>query len=463
MTMKKQIIYMVCATALLSSCHIYKAYERPDSIDATGIYRDPVSETDTLASADTTNMGNLPWKEVFRDPKLQALIEEGLANNVDMQAAVLRVEEAKVLLTSARLSFLPSINLAPQGTITKMESSGYVKAYTAPAAASWEVDLFGKLLNASRGQKASYLQSQYSSQAVRSQLIGGIANTYYTLLMLDRQVEITAKTVDIYKENVRVMEAMKIAGMATEAAVTQMRAAYHQVSGSLIELESQVRSVENSLSVLLAKAPQQIDRGTLEEQVMPEDIMVGVPLQLLENRPDVKIAEMTLASAYYTTNQARAAFYPGLNITATAGWTNGSGISVANPGQFMFQALASLAQPIFNNGKLVANLKVSKAEEKIAQMNYQQTILEAGKEVSDALHQYDATSKKLVQDRAQIEQLEKAVAYTSALFQSAQSTYLEILSAQQSLLSAQLTEVSDNVQRMQAVVSLYSAIGGGRE
>ena len=451
MTMKKQIIYLVCATALLSSCHIYKAYERPDSIDATGIYRDPVSETDTLASADTTNMGNLPWKEVFRDPKLQALIEEGLANNVDMQAAVLRVEEAKVLLTSARLSFLPSINLAPQGTITKMESSGYVKAYTAPAAASWEVDLFGKLLNASRGQKASYLQSQYSRQAVRSQLIGGIANTYYTLLMLDRQVEITAKTVDIYKENIRVMEAMKIAGMATEAAVTQMRAAYHQVSGSLIELESQVRSVENSLSVLLAKAPQQIDRGTLEEQVMPE------------NRPDVKIAEMTLAIAYYTTNQARAAFYPGLNITATAGWTNGSGIQVANPGQFMFQALASLAQPIFNNGKLVANLKVSKAEEKIAQMNYQQTILEAGKEVSDALHEYDATSKKLVQDRAQIEQLEKAVAYTSALFQSAQSTYLEILSAQQSLLSAQLTEVSDNVQRMQAVVSLYSAIGGGRE
>ena len=440
MTMKKQIIYMVCATALLSSCHIYKAYERPDSIDATGVYRDPVSETDTLASADTTNMGNLPWKEVFRDPKLQALIEEGLANNVDMQAAVLRVEEAKVLLTSARLSFLPSINFAPQGTITSIGNSEYVKAYSTPLAASWEVDLFGKLLNASRGQKATYLQSQYSRQAVRSQLIGGIANTYYTLLMLDRQVEITAKTVDIYKENVRVMEAMKIAGMATEAAVTQMRAAYHQVSGSLIELESQVRSVENSLSVLLAKAP-----------------------QLLENRPDVKIAEMTLASAYYTTNKARAAFYPGLNITATAGWTNGSGISVANPGQFMFQALASLAQPIFNNGKLVANLKVSKAEEKIAQMNYQQTILEAGKEVSDALHQYDATSKKLVQDRAQIEQLEKAVAYTSALFQSAQSTYLEILSAQQSLLSAQLTEVSDNVQRMQAVVSLYSAIGGGRE
>ena len=187
MTMKKQIIYMVCATALLSSCHIYKAYDRPDTIETSGIYRDPVSATDTLTATDTANMGNLPWKEVFRDPKLQALIEEGLANNVDMQAAILRVEEAKLLLTSARLSFLPSLNLAPQGTITKMENTGYVKAYTLPAAASWEVDLFGKLLNASRGQKAAYLQSQYTQQAIRSQLIGGIANAYFTLLMLDRQ------------------------------------------------------------------------------------------------------------------------------------------------------------------------------------------------------------------------------------------------------------------------------------
>ncbi len=453
----------MCAAALLSSCHIYKAYERPDTIETSGIYRDPVSDTDALQPADTTSMGNIPWKEIFRDPKLQALIEEGLASNVDMQAAVLRVEEAKTLLTSARLSFLPSINIAPQGTLTKMGSSDYVKAYTLPAAASWEVDLFGKLLNASRGQEAAYLQSRYSQQAVRSQLISGIANTYFTLLMLDRQVEITTETVDIYKENVRVMEAMKTAGMTTEAAVVQMKAVYHQVSSSLIDLKRQVREVENSLSVLLAKAPGTIERGRLEEQTVPDNLMAGVPLQLLENRPDVKIAEMTLASAYYTTNRARAAFYPGLNITATAGWTNGSGITVSNPGQFMFQALASLAQPIFNNGKLIANLKVSKAEEKIAQMNYQQTVLQAGKEVSDALHLYDATNRKLEQDKAQVEQLAKAVDYTKALFQSAQSTYLEILSAQQSLLSAQLTEVSDNVQRMQAVINLYSAVGGGRE
>lgn len=460
--MKKQIIGMMCVAAMMSSCHIYKAYDRPESIDAAGIYRDPTSATDTL-SADTVNMGNLPWKEVFRDAKLQSLIEEGLANNVDMQAAILRVEEAKVMLTSARLSYLPSVNLAPQGTLSSFDGSKTSKTYQLPVAASWEIDLFGKLLNANRNQKAAYLQSKYAQQAVRSQLISGIANIYYSLLMLDRQVEITTETSAIYKENVRVMEAMKIAGMTTEAAVAQMRAASHQVEASLMDLKRQVRETENSLSVLLAKAPQTIERSTLAEQVMPEELTAGVPLQLLENRPDVKVAEMTLASAYYSTNQARAAFYPGLNITATAGWTNSAGAMVINPGKVLLTALGSLTQPIFNNGKLVANLKVSKAEEKIAQMNYQQTILKAGQEVSDALFLYDTQNKKLQEDKGQVEQLDKAVTYTKALFQSGDATYLEILTAQQNLLSAQLSEVSDNFQRIQAVINLYSALGGGRE
>lgn len=460
--MKKQIIGMMCLTAMMSSCHIYKAYDRPETIDASGIYRDPASATDTLAS-DTANMGNLPWKEVFRDAKLQALIEEGLANNVDMQAAALRVEEAKVMLTAAKLSYLPTINFTPQGTLSSFDKSKLTQTYQLPVSASWEIDLFGKILNAKRGQKVAYEQSKYSEQAVRSQIICGIANTYYSLLMLDRQVEITTETAAIYKENVRVMEAMKIAGMTTEAAVAQMRAASHQVEASLLDLKRQVRETENSLAVLLAKAPQPIDRSTLDEQVMPEELTAGVPMQLLENRPDVKMAEMTLAAAYYTTNSARAAFYPGLNITGTAGWTNSAGMAVLNPGKLILNAVASLAQPIFNNGKLIANLKVSKAEEKIAQMNYQQTILEAGKEVSDALYLYDTQNKKLVEDRGQVDQLDKAVTYTKALFQSGDATYLEILTAQQNLLSAQLSEVSDNFQRMQAVINLYSALGGGRE
>lgn len=460
--MKKQIIGVMCVAAMMSSCHIYKAYDRPETITTSGIYRDPASATDTLAS-DTTNMGNLPWKEVFRDAKLQALIEEGLNNNVDVQAAALRVKEAKVMLTSAKLSYLPSINIAPQGTATSMDDGNYVKAYTLPAVASWEIDLFGKILNSKRGQKVAYQKSQYAQQAVRSSIICGIANVYYSLLMLDRQVAITTETSDIYKENVRVMEAMKNAGMTTEAGVAQMRAASNQVDASLIDLKRQVRETENSLAILLGRAPQTIERTTLDEQVMPEKLMAGVPLQLLENRPDVKMAEMTLAAAYYSTNQARAAFYPGLTITGTAGWTNGSNISVSNPGVFLMQAMASLAQPIFNKGKLIANLKVTKAEEKIAQMNYQQTILKAGKEVSDALFLFDCQNKKLENDKVRVEQLNKAVIATKALFQSASATYLEVLTSQQSLLSAQLSEVADNFQRIQAVINLYSAVGGGRE
>ena len=375
--MKKQVIGIIglmCLTAMMSGCHIYKSYDRPETIDASGIYRDPVSDTDTLVATDTTNFGNLSWKEVFRDAQLQALIEEGLSNNVDMQAAILRVEEAKVMLTAAKLAYLPSFNLTPQGTLSSFDKSKTSKTYQLPVAASWEIDLFGKLLNAKRGERAAYLQSQYSQQAVRSQIICGIANTYYSLLMLDRQVEITTETVEIYKENVRTMEAMKLAAMTTEAAVAQTRAACSQVEASLLDLKRQVRETENSLCTLLGKAPQQIERSTLDSQVMPDDLTVGVPLQLLENRPDVKIAEMTLASAYYTTNQARSAFYPSITLSGTAGWTNSAGAAIVNPGKVILSAIASLTQPIFNNGRLIANLKVSKNEEKIAQMNYQQTI-----------------------------------------------------------------------------------------
>lgn len=458
--MKKQIIGMMCVAAMMSSCHIYKSYDRPETINASGIYRDPLSVTDTLAS-DTVNMGNLPWKEMFKDMQLQALIEEGLQNNIDLQAAILRVKEAKVMLTSARLSYLPSINFAPQGTMSSLGGNKMPNTYQIPAAASWEIDLFGKLLNAKRDQQTIYLKSQFAQQAVRSQIICGIANIYYTLLMLDRQVEITTETAAIYKENVRAMEAMKTAGYVNEAAVTQMRAASHQVEASLLDLKRQVRETENSLSVLLAKAPQTIERGKLADQVMPEELTAGVPLQLLENRPDVKIAEMNLASAYYTTNKARAAFYPSIKIGGTAGWTYDE--VTINPAKFLLQALASLTQPIFNNGKLVANLKVSKAEEEIARMNYQQAILQAGKEVSDALFSYETVDKKLVEDRGRVEQLERAVTYTKALFQSGESTYLEVLTAQQNLLSAELSEVADNFQRIQSVINLYSALGGGRQ
>lgn len=459
--MKKQIIYMICATALLSSCHIYKTYDRPKDIDTAGLYRDPNSATDTLA-ADTTNMGNLPWQDIFRDAKLQALIYQGLESNVDFQTAVLRVDEARAMLTSARLSYLPSLNLGPQGTLSNYRDVT-TKTYQLPAAASWEVDLFGKILNASRGAKADLLQSEAYKQAVRSQLIANIANSYYTLLMLDRQLAISEETSMIWKDNVRAMEAMKEAGMTTEAAVAQSKANSHQVEASLADLRRQIRETENALSVMLAQAPQEIDRGTLETQVMPSELAAGVPLQLLSNRPDVKAAEMSLAGAYYTTNQARSAFYPSITLTGSAGWTNSAGGAIINPGELLLNAVGSLAQPIFNRGKLMANLKVSKAEEQIAKMNFQQSVLNAGREISNALYLYDAASVKIIEHKAQVDVLNNAVAYTQDLFHSGSASYLEILTAQQSLLGAQLNEVSDTFQRMQAVVNLYQALGGGRD
>ncbi|MEG1749458.1 MAG: efflux transporter outer membrane subunit [Tannerellaceae bacterium] len=459
--MKKQIIYMVCATALLSSCHIYKSYDRPKDINTSGMYRDPSAATDTLA-ADTTNMGNLPWQEIFRDAQLQALIRQGLENNVDLQTASLRVDEARALLLSARLSYLPSLNLAPQGTIANI-SNTTTKTYQLPIAASWEVDLFGRILNANRNAKASLMQSEAYQQAVRSSLIANIANSYYTLLMLDRQLAVSVETSAIWKENVRAMEAMKEAGMTTEAAVAQSKANSHQVEASLADLRRQIRETENALSVLLAQAPQTIKRGVLEGQQMPEELAAGVPLQLLSNRPDVKTAEMSLAGAYYTTNLARASFYPQITLSGTAGWTNSAGGAILDPAKFLLSSVGSLAQPIFNRGKLIANLKVSKAEEEIAKMNFQQSVLNAGREVSNALYLYDAASTKLKEHQAQALVMRDAVSYTQDLFHSGSASYLEILTAQQSLLSAQLNEVSDTFQRMQAVINLYQALGGGRE
>jgi multidrug efflux system outer membrane protein len=462
--MKRNLIYiMVCATTLLSSCHIYKAYDRPKDIKTDGVYRSATSDNEAMATDDTTSIGNLPWKEVFKDPYLQTLIEKGLANNVNMQAAILRVDEAKALLLSARLAYVPSLNLNATGTLSSYDGAKPSKIYSVPASASWQVDLFGSLLNASRAAKASLLQTDAYRQAVRSSLIANIANTYYTLLMLDRQVNITEQTSKIWKENVRAMEAMKEAGMTTEAAVLQSQANSHSIEASLADLRRQVRETENAMATMLGEAPHAIERGILENQQLPDNLTVGVPLQLLSNRPDVKQAEMTLANAYYTTNQARAAFYPSITITGSAAWTNSSGMGIVNPGKILLTALGQLSQPIFNHGKLIANLKVTKDEEKIAQMNYQQSILDAGREVSNALYLYNAATDKLTAHNAQAASLTKAVTYTQDLFHSGEATYLEILTAQQSLLGAQLNEVSDSFQRMQAVIDLYNALGGGRD
>ena len=461
--MKKQILYMLCATALLSSCHIYKSYDRPKDIEASGLYRDTVSVADTLVS-DTVNFGNLPWREVFTDPQLQALIEQGLTHNTDLLTAALKVKEAQASLMSARLAYAPSLGLSPQGTISSFDKHAATKTYSLPATASWEIDLFGKLLNAKRGAQVTLLQTKAYRQAVQTQIISGIANTYYTLLMLDRQLDITEQTADIMKRNVETMQAMKDAAMfnTTSAGVEQSKAAYAQVVASIPAIQKSIREAENAMSMLLAQAPQTIKRGVLEEQQLPEDFSVGVPLQLLSNRPDVKAAEMALAGTYYNANSARAAFYPNITLSGILGWTNNGGGVIVNPGQWLLNAIGSLTQPLFNRGTNIANLKIAKTRQEEAKLLFQQSLLNAGKEVNNALTAWQTTKSQIEINARQVETLCDAVRKTESLMRHSNTTYLEVLTAQQSLLEAEVQQLQTRFERIQSVIKLYHALGGGR-
>ena len=462
--MKKQIITLMCATALLSSCHIYKSYDRPEDITTAGLYRDTVAGGDTLV-ADTANFGNLPWREVFTDPKLQALIEQALTSSPDIRTAALKVKEAQAPLLASKLAFIPALTLSPQGTVSSWDKSKATQTYSLPVTASWQIDLFGQLLNLKRQAQATLEQTKAYEQNTRVQLIANTANLYYTLLMLDRQLEITEGTAEILKKNTETMEAMKESGIynTTEAAVEQSRAAYAQVQASLPDIRTSIREIENSLCLLLGEPAHAIERGILEEQQLPSDFSAGIPLQLLSNRPDVKAAEQALASAYYNTNVARSNFYPRITLSGSAGWTNSAGAAIVNPAKLLASAVASLTQPIFQNGANIAKLKIAKAQQEEAQIQFQTTLLNAGNEVSNALGQYQACSQKVEARNMEVNSAKNAADYTKELFNLGTSTYLEVLSAQQSYLSAQLSEVSDTFSRMQAVISLYQALGGGRE
>ena len=453
-------ITIICINmVLLSSCHIYRNYQRPDNLPTDSLFRD----ADNQPVTDSLSLGDLPWQEIFQDTLLQQYIRYGLEHNTDMQTALLRVDQAKAQLTATKLSFLPSLTLSPQGTLTSTAGSKTVKTYELPVQASWEIDLFGNLRNAKKGTQATLLQQQAYQQAVRSELIAGIANTYYSLLMLDEQVAISQSTLEVWKEQVRTMEARMKVGEETENAVTQARASLYELEATHNDLLRQQRETENSLCTLLGMTSRSLERGTLDKQIFPETLPTGIPVRLLSRRPDIVQAEMTLANAYYTTNQARSAFYPNLNLSGSAGWTNALGQAVTNPGDWILSAVASLTQPLFNRGKLISNLRVSKDEEQIALLNYRQTLLDAGQEVNDALYATESAGRSLESHRKQCRELERTVQTSEALYRTGNATYLELLTARQSLLNARLNVVTDSFTQCQAVINLYQALGGGAE
>ena len=445
-TLLTRLALFSIALLAFNSCRIYKSYERPENMPTSGLFRDTLTTTGVLTS-DTINFGNTPWRQVFTDPALQSLIERALERNTDLLSAEETVKQAQAMLTASKLAYLPSLSLSPQGTISSFDGAKATKTYSVPVTASWQLDIFGSIRNAKEQSKSVLLH---------------IASLYYTMLMLDEQLRITRETSEIWKKNVDAMEAMQKAAMTDAAAVEQSRANYLQVLATIPTLEQSIRESENALSVILREPPHTITRSTLAEQHMPENLSAGVPLQLLANRPDVRAAEYSLREAFYVTNAAYSAFYPQLTITGSAGWTNSNGM-IVNPGKVLTTLIGQLTQPLFAQGRLTANLKVAKSQERVAQLNFEQALLNAGQEVSNALYSYKSSMEKANLDKKQVESLTITRDRTNELFKyDASTTYLEKLTAEMSLLNAQLTLVNDEYSKLQAVVDLYAALGGGR-
>ena len=460
----KKILIFAAATMLLGSCGVYNKYERP-SVDTQGLIRDVESDADTLAVApqDTASFGNLPWRAVFTDPQLQALIEQGLQKNSDLRNAALTVQMYETMLKAAKLAFLPAINFGSNslGNIQTIytDPSQTNKSYSFPMTASWTLDLFGNILSQKRSTQMKLLGFKDYQMAVRAQVISGVANCYYTLLMLDEQVRIVTEMSKMAKETWEMMKLQHQLGRMRSTSVQSAEAAYLNTLTQANDFRLQIRSTENALSLLIGQAGQQIPRSTLAQQSLPTEFSTGVGVALLKNRPDVHNAEMQLAACFHDVQTARSQFYPNITIGATGAFGNVNG--TLNPGKWLTNFFGGLTQPIFNRGALTANLKVSKLKYEQAFNSWQNAILSAGNEVSNALinyHVYDENSKL---ESQRVEVLTKNVEDTRALYKSSGSTYLEVLTAQTQLLSAQLAKVNDDYSKMVNVITLYTALGGG--
>lgn len=439
----KRLIFLSLATCLLTGCGIYKQYSRPDmEIEAQYRYAGNTTDTATIAS--------LSWREFFTDTCLQALIEQGLQRNTDLQIARLKVEEAEAVLMNARLSYLPTLSLSPEASVGRYVGNTS-KTYHIAASASWELDIFGKNTNAKRGANAAFDGSRDYAQAIRTRLIATIADSYYTLLMLDRQLNIGEQTLENWEKSIRTLEALKRGGETNDAAVLQARANRMTLESSVLALRKSIADTENSLAVLLALPSQRIARGALSETTFPESVSVGIPVQLLANRPDVRQAECNMAQA----------FYPTVTLSGMLGWTNNGGGAILNPGHWLLNAIGSLTQPLFNKGANIANLKIAEARQEEAKLQFRQSLLDAGKEVNDALVQCQ-TAKRLIElGEQQITTLHEAVRKTELLMRHSPTTYLEVLTAQQSLLDAQQKLSQYRFDNIQGFINLYHALGGG--
>lgn len=441
----KILKYIIIATVMLagfSSCGLYTKYEREEMPFVDSLYRRLPDLQDTVSIA------ALSWDEFFSDTTLCKWIEFGLEHNADLAIARLRVEQAQATLQAARQSFFPNVSFSAKGGAY---TSG-ATTYGAGPAFSWEADIFGKVANAKRGAAAALMQSEAYKHAVQAQLVATIAESYYRMLMLDKQLSISERTLKTWEENIRTLEALKRAGKTNEAAVLQAKANKLDVQSSIYNLHQQIFEAENGFAALLGFVPAIIERGTLDGQEFPQHLSGGVPAEILSNRPDVCQAEMALAQAFYATNQARSAFYPSVKLTGDA---------MFDPSGFIAGLAASLLQPVYAQGANKANLKKAEAAQEIALYEFRQCLLDAGVEVNNALIALKTARSRVTIDQKQIVHLQAAVWNTQLLMKHGNTNYLEVLTAQQKLLQAELAEVSDRYEEIRNVINLYHALGGG--
>lgn len=455
------LIIGLAAVTLTGCKSLYGKYERP-AVNTSGLIRDAVNDNDTLAVTDTTSFANIPWRSVFTDPQLQTLIEKTLANNPDLLNAALNIDMAEAQLKVAKLAFLPGITFTPQGTISTWDGQKANKTYSLPVNASWDANLFGSLTAAKRSVQVSMLQMKDYQVAVQTKLIANVANMYYTLLMLDKQLQIVTDMEKLTKDTWGIMKVqLQTVRGVRSTAVQSAESNYLSVQTQKEDIKRQIRETENSLSLVMGEQAHAISRSTLDAQSLPTTFSTGVGVQLLSNRADVHANEMALANCFYNIEVARSRFYPSLTISASGAYTNSGGMGITNPGKILLSAVGSLTQPIFMKGQLRAGLRVAEDQYKQALNTWQSSVLSAGSEVSNALVLYNASDAKSKLEQKRIAVLKKNVEDTRNLMASAGSTYLEVITAQSNLLNAQINQVQDDFSKMQAVVNLYYALGGG--
>ncbi|WP_051285421.1 efflux transporter outer membrane subunit [Aequorivita capsosiphonis] len=446
----------------LQSCFVAKEYTRPETVVESQNFR-----TDQLPQ-DSLSMATMSWKEIFTDPILQNYIEEGLNNNMDIRIALQQIAIAEAYVKQGKAGYFPTLNGTATAAHQEFSASSQYAGQTSSAnqfevagGLSWEADIWGKIRSTKRASDATYLQSVAAHQAVKSRLVANIASTYYQLLAIDEQIRVTEETIETRSKGLETTIALKDAGNVTEVGVKQTEAQLYTAQAILIDLKTQSRLVENTLSILLGSAPHNITRSSLEEQSIDIPLKTGFPSQLLSNRPDVIAAEYSLVNAFELTNVARSSFYPSLTLNANGGFQSLELDKLFNVNSLFASVVGGLTQPIFNSRKIRTQYEVSQAQQEQALLQFKYALLVAGKEVSDAMYSIEAASEKITVKESENDAYNLATDYSQELLDNGLVNYLEVLTAQERALSSNLDLVAAKNNRLQAIVDLYEALGGG--